>query len=230
VVREVSGRGIGEEPSVYAFSRGFCLSILNHETVSGLRKIRAHLRIINDNAYHEKRPRHHSSRKTEDSRGRVRNEKEDGRYRDDSRGRSRGKKDSGRYYDDNKRRQSVRFDSPPQTYYVPDPPLREQDIEWPQSAGSIEYFPLKEQFPTHEKDEDPEVVQLARLQRSASVSYSQPRDRPSSTHAGRSEWTAQRERERGRSRRREARESSSQPGSDSSSSEDHEKLGYRSRR
>lgn len=176
--------------------------------MAGLRKIRAHLRIINDNS--EKRSYRNHSRS--------------------SRSRSnRGNQNHGRYdeEDNNRQRQSVRFDMR-KTYYVPDPPQRYQDVEWPQSAGSIEYFPLKDRFPAREKAE-PEFVRLARLQRSSSVSYCAT-DSPRQSHERRSESTDRHERERGRSRRREARDASTYAGSDSSDEFYHEKLGYRSKR
>lgn len=177
-------------------------------SVAGLRKIRAHLRIINDNS--EKRP--------------YRNRSRSNRSRSRSSNQTRGRYDE----EDNKRqRQSVRFDMR-KTYYVPDPPQRYQDVEWPQSAGSIEYFPLKDRFSAKEKAE-PGVVRLARLQRSSSVSYCAS-DSPRQSHERRSESADRHERGRGRSRRRETRDVSTYASSDSSDEFYHEKLGYRSKR
>jgi len=180
--------------------------VLNPESVAGLRKIRAHLRTINDSGS-EKRPRRHGGR---------------------SRDANSSSKQAHRRHDDDKRRQSVRFDTRPPTYYVPDPPRRYQDVEWPQSAGSIEYFPLKDQFPTKE-DDNPVVVRLSRLQRSSSVSY-QPTDSPPKARCKSSESTTRCEKERGRSRSRETRGACAHTDTDSSDGSYHRNLGYRSRR
>jgi hypothetical protein len=180
-----------------------------HVSVAGLRKIRAHLRIINDSS--AKRSHRHGSRS---------------RSRGTTNGGNSGKQ-TQRSRDEDQRRKSVRFDIH-QTYYVPDPPQRYQDVEWPQSAGSIEYFPVKDQFPAKE-EEGPEVVRLARLQRSSSVSYQRSAS-PPKPGSRRSETAARYEKERGRSQRREARDAGARADDDSSDASWHEKLGYRSKR
>ncbi|KAH8905272.1 hypothetical protein BR93DRAFT_929524 [Coniochaeta sp. PMI_546] len=170
--------------------------------VAGLRKIRAHLRNVNDKK--EKKSRRHGSRSSGNS------------------------SDRSRHYDDDERRQkSVRFDMR-QTYYVPDPPQRFQDVEWPQSAGSIEYFPSGSDGPAKGKAE-PQVIGLARLQRSSSVSY-QRSEGSQRSHARRSESPERQEKERGRSRRREPWDACRHADTGFLDDWDHERLGYRSRR
>lgn len=176
--------------------------------MDALRKIRARLRTLKDNS--EKRSRRHGDRNGDPSKS------------------SSHSKQTYRHHDGDRRQASVRFDMRPRTYYVPDPPQRYQDVEWPQSAGSIEYFPLKQQFPTKEEDE-PEFIQLGRLQRSSSVSY-QPSKTQAKAYSRRSESTTRYERERGRSRRREPCDASAHADTDSSDEACQEQLGYRSRR
>ncbi|KAB5580295.1 hypothetical protein GE09DRAFT_432173 [Coniochaeta sp. 2T2.1] len=169
-----------------------------------LRKIRAHLRIIRENS--EKHSRRQGNRGTE------------------TRKSSRQK---ARQNEDDRPQKFVRFDDR-KTYYVPDPPQhqRYQDVEWPQSAGSIEYFPLKDPFSTKDKEEA-ETVRLARLQRRTSVSYQESEVPPQPQ--SRIDSRLRDYKGRGRSRRREPREGSLSDGGCSDVSY-LEKLGYRSRR
>ncbi|KAJ9164758.1 hypothetical protein NKR19_g1030 [Coniochaeta hoffmannii] len=179
----------------------------SENNLAGLREIRAHLRIVNDNS--DKRSRRYGSLSRERPGG--------GDF----------EKRTQRSCDGDRRQKSVRLDRG-QMYYVPDPPQWRQDVEWPQSARSIEYSPLDSQFP--EKGlEDPDSVPLARLQRSASVSY-QPSHSPPKLGSRASESATRHEQERGRSRRRQARDARANADADSSDGFCHEKLGYRSRR
>jgi hypothetical protein len=114
-----------------------------------------------------------------------------------------------------------------QTSYAPDPPQRHLDNEWPQSVGLIEDF-LKDQFPVGD-EENPGVVRLARLQRSASISYQPCRTVPKPGNA-RSEFPAEQASHRGRSRRRQSSDATRDVVDKVSSWSDDEKLGYRSRR
>lgn len=147
----------------------------NTSIVSGLRKIRAHLRIVYEHTPSEKGRRYHSS----------------------SSGRSSSSSQTYHRHDSDRRSRSVHFEPRRPTVYVPDPPKRHHDIELPPSAGSIEYFPMN-------KKQEPVVPHLARLQRSSSVSYS-PSESLSKTHTKRSVSTLRYKREevRGRSRSRE---------------------------
>jgi len=188
-------------------SVSFVVCVLIRVPVAGLREIRAHLRIVNDNS--DKRSRRYGSLSRERPGG--------GDF----------EKRTQRSCDGDRRQKSVRLDRG-QMYYVPDPPQWRQDVEWPQSARSIEYSPLDSQFP--EKGlEDPDSVPLARLQRSASVSY-QPSHSPPKLGSRASESATRHEQERGRSRRRQARDARANADADSSDGFCHEKLGYRSRR
>ncbi|KAB5551013.1 hypothetical protein GE09DRAFT_1059528 [Coniochaeta sp. 2T2.1] len=106
------------------------LVVESEKDLAGLRKIRVYLRIIKENS--EKDSRRQGNRGTE------------------TRKSSRQK---ARHNEDDRPQKSVRFDR--KTYYVPDPPHQQhyQDVEWPQSARSIEYFPLKDQLPPKEKED-----------------------------------------------------------------------------
>lgn len=178
------------------------------DSVADFHKIRAHLRTINeDNERHSHRHGSRSSDKTS---------------------RSNLPKQTSLSYDDDKRRKSVRFDMS-QTRYVPDPPQRYQDVEWPQTAGSVEYFPLNHRFPA-EKGNGPEVVSLARLQRSSSVSYQRHGSSAAANPIG-DELKTRDDNRRGRPRRREALPGA-RPHADASFSNEwyYKKLGHRSRR
>jgi hypothetical protein len=132
-----------------------------HIPDNGLRRVRAHLRIVYNNAY-----------------SRDRDQKR-------SHGSSSSSSSSTSSSRDRRRRQSVSYGDTRRTTlsYRADPPPRYRDIEWPTSAGSIEYY-------RNGDDRHAAGTQLARLQRRSSVSY--PRDR------GR-----ERERERGSERSEE---------------------------
>lgn len=141
----------------------------------GLRKIRAHIRTLYEGAVSDRRR---------------------------SRSRSRGpgsNPGSSHRREDSKRRQPARLD----TYRyalprVPEPPQRHQDIEWPRSAGSIEYFPLSEKG----KTDGVGGVRLARLQRSSSVSYQSGSSPDGSSKTRVKRGVSSSRQERGRSRRR----------------------------